>query len=167
MNYQNIKNVALIALIGTLFLTLTACPGLFGPRIHVGSVTIGVGQTGSIFISASLLPAGLLGIEVSGTSKDFLTYDPDVLEVTDVIGVAGFTVLAFNADNTKGQLSFVATKDPTGPISNTGGIVEVVFKHAGGNKTKSTIKMKITNLVDENGLAITGIPVGMGQVKID
>ena len=145
-------------------LMLASCGVASVNAILISDLAIPPGEIGTIVVSASRIIPGLQGIEVSARSEDFLTFDPQILEVTGVRAVEPFSLDAVSIDNAKGRISFIARTPATGPFPSNGPIVEVIIR--GLKRGRSLIELSVTNLADPENRPLLNVRVGSGSVTV-
>lgn len=164
-NKSNSKAALLkVLLLFFLPLLITSCGAALFNAILIPDTALELGATQSIPVVASRILPGLQGIEVSAVAEDFLTFDPQILEVLEVRAVEPFSLDAVNIDNVNGKISFIARTPPTGPFPTDGTIVEIVVK--GLKPGISPIELSITNLADPDNLPLIGVRVIPGSVMV-
>jgi nitrous oxidase accessory protein NosD len=82
------------------------------PFLIIGDTQLTPGGVGRLTISVSAVPApGLAGFQVGPVGA--LSFDPRVIQVTKIEGVAPYEILSSEIDNTNGRVRF-AVSNPTG-----------------------------------------------------
>ncbi|MGB9757754.1 MAG: hypothetical protein ACPLRP_04505 [Candidatus Bipolaricaulaceae bacterium] len=109
----------LAALVCGGFLLASGCffvraPVAIGPALVVGHVLGGVGEPVEIPIEVLDFPRPVAGVAVLG-----LSYDPQVLELSDLEGKNGFVVLCRCFDNARGLVKFIAVNPNAGIASGS------------------------------------------------
>jgi hypothetical protein len=125
--------------------------------VTVGDVTL-AGTTGFVTISVDALGTPGLGEMQVGQIGEF-TYDPAVIHVVDVVGVAPYVVLSHTALQTaSGVLQFSVAYDPSlGQPITSGSIARIEVEGAPGVNVGDACALNITQvdgLQDVNGVNI-------------
>ena len=162
--------IGALCLVGTLALMLSSCVSFLGPTILLSSLDLQLGEQGDIVISAMNIPNGLQGIEVSAVSGQFLTFDPEMIQVSGLEAVAPFSLDAENVDNSAGKVSFIARAPAGDPfLANT----KILLLHVtllAHNPVKpgsgTPIHLEITNLADGNNQPVLGVKIVDGTVNL-
>ena len=141
--------------------------GLFGIGLlclTVLNFSTGQAQTAATVSLPSLsVPEGLnIGVKMSisgipgaGLSdfQGFLRFDPNVVQVSRVTGLNGYTVFASQLDNQAGEARFVVAKT-NAPFLQQGEILEFSFTPVGAVGASSTLNATLTTFNDSNGVFI-------------
>lgn len=174
MGDREIKLVLLVGLLAILTMgSLTGCD-LFGPpgppsptgeaTITIGEAEVSPGETATVEISIRV-SAGLGLTEIQVGPNGAVAFDPAVIQVNEITGVGGFTVLASTIDNSSGEARFAAAILQGSMIS--GDIVAIEIEALGNPGESSELELTgIDVLRDTDGDNIGTVNVVNGQVRI-
>lgn len=161
---------ALLALSLMALLLLTACDLLPGPpspgvKITVEDITLSSGDSGRIGIIVETPGSpGLTELQVGPTAV--LSFDPHLIQLEGIEGVNGFTVLASDIDNTKGEARFAAASLLGDGVQ--GRILELVVRAIGEPGREAKIVLTGADWVlDPEGNSLPLISVKAGKVRIE
>jgi hypothetical protein len=136
--------------------TLSVMAVKFGPMAvsPTAAAQVAINEAGQLVISGSTAELA----DIQGT----LYYDPMVMNVTDVIGLNGFTVLASAIDSAAGKVKFAATK-LSGSMVVGGPILQF---EGGGNLTKAVLDIDVLrdvrarNVPVKLAISVSGLDFG-------
>ncbi len=128
------------------------------------SFSTGQAQTAATVSLPSLsVPEGLnIGVKMSISGipgaglSDFqgaLSFDPNVVQVSRVTGLNGYTVFASQLDNQSGEARFVVAKTNT-PFLQQGDVLEFSFTPVASVGSSTTMAARMTTFNDSNGVFI-------------
>ncbi|HIC95648.1 TPA: PKD domain-containing protein, partial [Candidatus Bipolaricaulota bacterium] len=133
---------ALLALSPLTFTLRTPAQIRAGATVTIESRSASAGATTIVRISISGVPSPGLGEMRVGPKGEF-AYDPQVMEVLDVVGVSPYTVVSISIDNDLGRVQFTASA-PEREAKTEGKVVELEVR-AVGNPGEST-PLRITRI---------------------
>ena len=116
--------------------------------VTIGDHGASPGRTTKVKLSIEGAPeAGLSDLQGS------LAYDPQVLQVEKVMGLNGYQVFAYNANNELGQVRFVVAK-LSGKFLREGNIVQFEVRAVGQLGDSSLLELSLEAFNDPNGAPI-------------
>ncbi len=151
---------------------LSGCQGPGNVKLKVTEVSLAPGGTGTVAIKA-INPPDLKTIQV-GPAGAF-TFDPTVIQITDVQGLNGFQVLSVTINNLSGYVRFAAgfPGGSLGPIFNLFGgtelgLVELEVQAVGASGSSCSLAITAVDvLADRNDkdIPLAGIIPGEAKVR--
>ncbi|MEN3010506.1 MAG: hypothetical protein ABDI20_05960 [Candidatus Bipolaricaulaceae bacterium] len=147
-----------LILLGGCFFVRAPVPE--GSALGLGPLVGGVGQEVEI-------PVEVLGFPepgVAGVAVLALGYDPNVLELRDIVGKNGFVVLCSCVDNVRGQAKFVALHPGGGLTAGTVAVLRGVRLRAGDPRW--TLSPRDTQLIDAAHQGLSGYAIHLGGAPL-
>ncbi len=154
MNWKNKRKFAMVLLV-MLMSGMTQSLAAAATSVSMDNVTVDQGKNVTISIM-------LTGITNYGTGTINVEYDPSVAKVTDVVGNAKSSIVAWNANNPgKVNISAWNMQGTSGDIA----FADVTFKALGSNGSSTALTLKVDTLQDTS---YTEIPryIKSGSLKI-
>jgi len=133
-------------------------PYTAGTGLTTGGSPISVGQTGSVYITASEMPDGGLGaFQTVG-----FTFDPGIINITGIEGQNGFEVLVYEFDNINGKAKFALVNPTAGVVR--GEIARLTA--TGEGRGTSDLTWGTVVLGDADNAAITTYDLEDGSILV-
>ena len=143
---KRIKGMKLLIILISFILTIVIIPGVLADE-----VTVSIGKIAADSEGRCTAPVVLKSIQDYGTGAITLKYDPSVVHVTDVTGSEDSTVVAWNADNDKGEVKIAAWN-----IEGVSGDIDfaVITFTATGKSGSTPLTIKVDELItqDQDGV---------------
>ncbi len=154
MNWKNKRNFAMVLLV-MLMTGMTQSLAAAATSVSMDNVTVDQGKN----VTVSIM---LTGIANYGTGTINVEYDPYVAKVTDVVGNAKSSIVAWNANNPgKVIISAWNIQGTSGDIA----FADVTFKALGSNGSSTALTLKVDTLQDTSYTEITRY-IKSGSLKI-
>ena len=138
------KQIPLISLLTILIILIIPVAAADGVTVSISDITADPDGT-------CTAPVILRSINDYGTGAITLKYDPSVVQVTDVTGSEDSTVVAWNADNEKGEVKIAAWN-----IEGVSGDIDfaVITFTATGKSSSTPLTIKVDELItqDQDGV---------------
>ncbi len=154
MNWKNKRNFAMVLMV-MLMSGMTQSLAAAATSVSMDDVTVDQGKN----VTVSIM---LTGITNYGTGTINVEYDPSVAKVTDVVGNAKSSIVAWNANN-PGKVSISAWN--IAGASGDFAFADVTFKALGSNGSSTALTLKVETLQDTNYTEITR-NIKSGSLKI-
>jgi hypothetical protein len=144
MNWKIIRNFAMVLLV-LLISGMTHSLAAAATSVSMDDVTLDQGKN----VTVSIM---LTGITNYGTGTINVEYDPSVAQVTDVVGNAISSIVAWNANNPgKVIISAWSIAGASGDFA----FADVTFKAPGSNGSSTALALKVETLQDTSYTEIT------------